>query len=339
MRIGVGTRQGSGHLDITLAICAIALVVEALGSYPAALFRAIGHPVTWMGAIIAWLDRHLNREADGYERRRAAGAVALVAVLAVVGLTAWLLQVALLAKLPPAAAILILGVAASACLAQKSLDRHVRAVADALDSGGLEDGRRSVGLIVGRDTAALDAAGVARAAIESLAENFADGIVAPAIWLAVGGLPGGLIYKAVNTADSMIGHRTPRHGAFGFAAAKLDDLVNWPAARLAAFWLVLAAALLPDASGAGAWHIMRRDARGHASPNAGWPEAAMAGALGLRLGGPRAYTGRVVADATIGDGDGEADASSIRRALRVYRLACGLQIGAAVIAAMIIVRW
>ena len=215
---------------------------------------------------------------------------------------------------------------------------HVRAVAEALETRGLEAGRTAVAQIVGRDTAALDEAAIARAAIESLAENFADGVVAPAFWLAFGGLPGGIGYKAVNTADSMIGHLTPRHAAFGFAAAKLDDLVNWPAARLAALWLVAAAALLPGASAGGAWRIMRRDARGHASPNAGWPEAAMAGALGLSLGGPRVYAGRVVADATIGDGTPAADAAAIRRALALYRLACGLEITAALLGALLLAR-
>ena len=159
------------------------------------------------------------------------------------------LQILSDAALPHVAALMLVGVLASPCLAQRSLDDHVRAVRDALQRDGLPAGRAAVAMIVGRDTAGLDEAAVARAAIESLAENFSDGIVAPALYLALGGLPGGILYKAINTADSMIGHRTPRVEAFGFAAAKLDDVVNWPAARLAGLWIVLAATLTPGASG------------------------------------------------------------------------------------------
>ena len=238
------------------------------------------------------------------------------------------------AALPPWIAITTLGLLASSCLAQRSLDAHVRAVADALEIGGIEAGRGAVAKIVGRDTASLDVAAVSRAAIESLAENFADGIVAPTVWLALGGLPGGVLYKAINTADSMIGHRTPRHEAFGWASAKLDDVVNWPAARLASLAVVVAAALVSGASARDAWRIMRRDARGHPSPNAGWPEAAMAGALGIRLGGSRRYGGRLVPDATMGDGAGTVDSRTIRRALRLYRTACALNLFVVVAAAI-----
>jgi adenosylcobinamide-phosphate synthase len=175
-------------------------------------------------------------------------------------------------------------------------------------------------MIVGRDPERLDEAAVCRAAIESLAENFSDGVVAPAFWLGVGGLPGGAAYKAVNTADSMIGHKTPRHRAFGWAAARFDDFVNLPASRLAALLIVLAAFFVRGASSAAAWNTMRRDARKHRSPNAGWPEAAMAGALGLALAGPRVYDGVTVDDAFMGEG-GRRDATSadIRRALGLYR--------------------
>ena len=168
---------------------------------------------------------------------------------------------------------------------------------------------------------------MARAAIESLAENFSDGVVAPAFWLGVAGLPGIALYKAVNTANSMIGHRTPRHLAFGWAAARLDDLVNLPASRLTALLIVASAALDRDADAGGAWRAVRRDAGRHRSPNAGWPEAAMAGALGLRLAGPRVYGAVTVADGWMGDGRAEADASDIRRALRLYRRACLLMVG------------
>jgi adenosylcobinamide-phosphate synthase len=178
-----------------------------------------------------------------------------------------------------------------------------------------------VSQIVGRDPDALDEAGVARAAIESLAENFSDGVVASVLWLAIGGLTGGVAYKAINTADSMIGHHTPRHGDFGFAAAKLDDLVNLPASRLCALLIVLAASVAKDASASGAWNSVWRDARNHRSPNAGWPEAAMAGALGLALAGPRVYGGVMVDDARMGDGRREANAEDIRAALKLYRRA------------------
>ena len=183
----------------------VALLVEAAVGYPQALYARIGHPVTWIGAVLARLDRRLNRERDGPTRRRLAGALALVLALLVSGGAGWLLTWAVFSALPRWAAILVLGVLASSCLAQRSLDAHVRAVADALEREGLEAGRRAVAMIVGRDTAVLDEAGVARAAIESLAENFSDGIVAPAFWLVLTGLPGGLAYKAANTADSMIG--------------------------------------------------------------------------------------------------------------------------------------
>ena len=183
---------------------------------------------------------------------------------------------------------IVVAILASSLIAQRSLYEHVARVADALERDGLDAGRRAVSQIVGRDPDALDEAGVARAAIESLAENFSDGVVAPVFWLAVGGLAGGAAYKAINTADSMIGHRTPRHEDFGFAAARLDDLVNLPASRLAALLIVLASgASARRTPGRAVW----RDARKHRSPNAGWPEAAMAGALGLSLAGPRVYGG------------------------------------------------
>jgi adenosylcobinamide-phosphate synthase len=180
-------------------------------------------------------------------------------------------------------------------------------------------------MIVGRDTRSLDSAGVSRAAIESLAENFSDGVVAPLFWLLIAGLPGALCYKAINTADSMIGHKSDRYLAFGWASARLDDLVNLPASRLAAFWLVLASAILPGLSARRSIVTVRRDAATHRSPNAGWPEAAMAGSLGLRLGGPRVYDGNLADDPFIGDGRATAKPEDIRAALKLYRVACALQ--------------
>jgi adenosylcobinamide-phosphate synthase len=223
------------------------------------------------------------------------------------------------------AGALILAVLASSLIAQRSLDQHVRAVADSLERSGLIQGRKAVAMIVGRNTEALDEAGVARAAIESLAENFSDGIVAPTFWIAVLGLPGGALYKAANTADSMIGHKNERYAAFGWAAARFDDLVNLPASRLAALWLLLAACVLPDASPRRAITSVWRDASRHRSPNAGWPEAAMAGALGLKLAGPRVYGTDVVEDAFMGDGRRDLTSADIRRALWLYRTACVIQ--------------
>jgi len=219
----------------------------------------------------------------------------------------------------------VLAFVAASLPAQRSLGDHVGAVADALERDGLAGGRRAVSKIVGRNPDALDEAGVARAAIESLAENFSDGVVAPLFWTLIGGLAGGALYKAVNTGDSMIGHRTERHLAFGWAAARLDDLVNLPASRLAALWLTLAAAILPRASAAAAGRAVRRDARRHRSPNAGWPEAAMAGALGLKLAGPRVYGEERVDDAFMGGGRYHASVADIRLALSLYRVACLMQ--------------
>ncbi len=309
-------------LSQSLPLALAALMLEALVGYPAPLYRAAGHPVTWIGAWLAWLDKRLNRPGMDFVARRALGALALVATLAPVAL-ACLAATRLLAPLG-ALGFAVLAVMAASLPAQRSLHAHVRAVADGLDKG-LEEGRRAVAMIVGRNPDVLDAAGVARAAIESLAENFSDGVVAPVFWTALGGLTGGALYKAVNTADSMIGHKDERYAAFGWAAARLDDLVNLPASRLAALWLVLAASLAPGASPFEAARAVWRDASNHRSPNAGWPEAAMAGALGLKLAGPRVYGETLVEDAFMGRGRREATAADIRRALGLYRLACLIQ--------------
>ena len=219
------------------------------------------------------------------------------------------------------------GVIASTLIAQRSLHRHVARVADALDNAGLASGREAVSHIVSRDTKALDEAGVARAAIESLAENFSDGVVAPVLWMIIAGLPGAAIYKAVNTADSMIGHRTARFQAFGWAAARFDDLLNLPASRLSALLIIAAAAATKGTSASAAWRAVRRDARHHRSPNAGYPEAAIAGALGLALAGPRSYAGVHVDDAFMGNGRHAAKTNDIRAALRLYRRADAILIG------------
>jgi adenosylcobinamide-phosphate synthase len=312
----------------------LALLIELMLGYPDWLVRSIGHPVTWMGRLIEALDHKLNHEQDSPVRRRAAGAIAVVALIAVAGLVAYALEHNL-PRLP--FGLLVLAVLASTLLAQRSLYAHVARVAAALEQDGLEAGRKAVAQIVGRDPEALDESGVARAAIESLAENFSDGVVAPAFWMSVAGLPGAAIYKAINTADSMIGHRTPRHADFGIAAARLDDLVNLPASRLAAVLIVAAAWFADRASAAKAWRAVRRDAPHHRSPNAGYPEAAMGGALGLALAGPRRYGGVIVDDAMMGDGRRDATAADIRAALALYRSADALLIALAGFVAILVI--
>jgi adenosylcobinamide-phosphate synthase len=309
-------------LSNSLLVLSLALAVEAAVGYPNRLYTAIGHPVTWIGRMIKMLDGSLNREDQPFNRRRAAGILALLTLLAVTGLSAWAVE--MLLRPSGLIGVMILAVLASSLLAQRSLHDHVAAVSKGLREGGIDGGRRAVSMIVGRNPQSLDEAGVSRAAIESLAENFSDGIVAPAFWLGLGGLSGAVLYKAANTADSMIGHRTPRHEAFGWAAARFDDLVNLPASRLSALLIMGAAALNRGASPQAAWRAVRRDASHHRSPNAGWPEAATAGALGLRLAGPRVYGDVRVEDRWMGDGRAEADASDIDRALTLYRTACRL---------------
>ena len=299
---------------MSVALALFAMLIELAVGYPKRVLLAIGHPVTWMGHLIGILEAGLNHGPPG--RRRGAGIVTLAILLGSVGLPAFAIERTLLLipfGIIPAALL------ASTLIAQRSLHRHVADVAVALEAGGIVAARTAVSHIVGRDTAALDQAGVARAAIESLAENFSDGIVAPVLWMTVGGLSGAALYKAINTADSMIGHRTRRYQAFGWAVARLDDLVNLPASRLSALLLIAAAALRSDASAREAWRAMRRDASRHRSPNAGYPEAAMAGALGLALAGPRVYGGVRVDDAVMGGGNRAADAGDIRRALALYR--------------------
>jgi adenosylcobinamide-phosphate synthase len=318
---------------VAAPLALLALLIELMVGYPNRLTQSIGHPVTWMGKLISWLDTHLNRDRTDAETRRRAGAVALLALFAVVGVIAFVVEQALL--LLPFGFIAV-ALLASTTLAQRSLFMHVANVADALEEGGVDAGRMAVAQIVGRDTSEFDAAGVARAAIESLAENFSDGVVAPTIFMVIAGLPGAALYKAINTADSMIGHRTERHRDFGKTAAQLDDLVNLPASRLSALLIAAAAAMTKGASASDAWQATWRDGSKHVSPNAGYPEAAMAGALGLSLGGPRFYDGDEVDGAWLGDGRREAKVADIRAALEVYSRADGLLIAVVgVLAALI----
>ncbi|MDQ6438226.1 adenosylcobinamide-phosphate synthase CbiB [Mesorhizobium sp. LHD-90] len=297
----------------------LSLLVELAFGYPDRLVRAIGHPVIWIGHLISLLDRTLNRPSASDRARRFLGCIALILLVGIPAGFSFVLE-SLLIALP--FGMLVTAILASSLLAQRSLASHVKAVAEAIDREGLSGGRKAVSMIVGRDPEKLDEAAVCRAAIESLAENFSDGVVAPAFWLSVGGLAGGTAYKAANTADSMIGHRTPKYQAFGWAAARFDDLINLPASRLTALLVVLAALFIPGADARAAWRAVAHDAGKHRSPNAGWPEAAFAGALGLALNGPRSYGGVMVDDAYMGEGGRrEATAEDIRRALKLYWVA------------------
>jgi adenosylcobinamide-phosphate synthase len=294
----------------------IGMAIEALLAWPARLHARIGHPVTWIGALIGALDRGLNDPGRGAGLRRALGAIAAVCVI---GLAA-MLGGAMQAILPAGwAGTLLMGLLIWPLLAARSLHDHVAAVARPLAAGDIRAARAAVAMIVGRDPTRLDGAGIARAATESLAENASDGVIAPLFWGLVAGLPGIAAYKAVNTLDSMIGHRTPRHEAFGWAAARIDDAANWVPARLTAL-LIAAVSGRPGPALA----CMARDARRHRSPNAGWPEAAMAGALGVRLSGPRVYADRVADEPWLNGTAPDPAAADLGRALALYRRAMGL---------------
>lgn len=326
----------SGTLSpMFFALAFLSLLIERLVGYPDWLFKRIGHPVTWIGSLIAFLDRKWNREHDSFSRSKGFGVIALAVFLGSTVLIASLLQSALL-WLP--LGLILVAVLGASLPAQKSLEQHVQAVAVALERDGIEGGRKAVSMIVGRDPETLDEAAVCRAAIESLAENFSDGIVAPSLWLGLLGLPGGTGYKAINTADSMIGHRSPRHEAFGWASARLDDLVNLPASRLTALLFVLAAFFVKGASPRQGLQAIFRDARHHRSPNAGWPEAAMAGALGFALAGPRSYGRQMIEARFMGEGGRrDLNAADIRRALKLTRIADAMLIALFGILALAIV--
>jgi adenosylcobinamide-phosphate synthase len=303
---------------MAVALTALAVVIEIIAGYPDWLLRSIGHPVIWMGRFISTLERRWNDGSAGPGRRQILGAITVLLLVAIVGVAALVIERALLI-LP--FGMVGAGMLGSTLIAQRSLYQHVARVADALENEGITSAREAVSHLVGRDTEPLDETGVARAAIESLAENFSDGVVAPVFWMVIAGLPGAATYKAISTADSMIGHPSPRYQAFGWAAARFDDLVNLPASRVTALLIIAAAAITRGASAPAAWRTMRRDARHHRSPNAGYPEAAMAGALGLSLAGPRAYGGVVIDDATMGNGRRAAKTTDIRAALALYRCA------------------
>jgi len=291
-------------------IVAGALLVEGVVGWP----RRLSHPVAWIGALIAALERQWNGAERPERTRRILGAAVMMILMMVAGGAGWGVQaLAAVSPLWPGVALLL--VCGATGLAARSLFDHVRAVAQPLKAGDLLAARLAVGMIVGRDVEAMDENEVATAALESLAESFCDGVVAPVFWFVTGGLPGLFVYKAINTADSMIGHREPRWRAFGWAAARADDVMNWIPARIAGVLIALA--------GGQGWRIMWRDAGKHASPNAGWSEAAMAGALRVRLGGPVRYDGVMTDRPVFGDW-APPSAHDLKRGLKVYSLACAL---------------
>lgn len=277
------------------------LVIEAAAGYPAKW----PHPVSAIGTLIDGMERRWNHGAA----RRVKGIGLVLVLVAVMGAAGWAIEHVATGRIGFA----LVAIAGSVGLAQRSLNDHVVAIADPLAMGDLPEARRMVARIVGRDTDALDEAGIATAAIESLAESFCDGVVMPAFWFALLGLPGLFAAKAINTADSLVGHRTPRFEAFGWTSARADDLIAFIPARLSGALICLA--------GRGGWRIMVRDARYHVSPNAGWPEAAMAGVLGRLLGGPVSYDGEPAMRPAMGEGR-PPTAVDLDRALTVYRGAC-----------------
>jgi adenosylcobinamide-phosphate synthase len=309
----------------------LALLLDAMFGEFGPLFRMLPHPVALIGGLVGWFDRRLNRETRPARTRLMRGIVVTFLMLGLAVTTGWLLH-DLAARVPQGWIIEVLAV--TLLLAQRSLFDHVRAVARALDQQGLVGGRAAVALIVGRDPETLDTHGVARAAIESLAESFADGVVAPVFWYLLFGLPGLLVYKTINTMDSMIGYRTPRHEAFGRCAARFDDVMNYLPARIAAVLIVLASVFVPRGRPLSSLRVMARDGGKHRSPNAGWPEAAMAGALGVALSGPRSYHGTTTNQPWVGgEFSAQIGVREIRRGLYLFAVACLLE--AVIVAVMV----
>ncbi len=295
-------------------ILLVALALDAILGDPPWLYRAVPHPVALLGRVIDWAETRFNREGGRRSQSLQRGLLVAVAIPGGAFGLGWALSQLFSGV---GGGWLLEAILASTLIAYRSLFDHARAVAVAL-ARSLADGRAAVARIVGRDPESLDEPGVARAAVESLAENFSDGVAAPAFWYLLLGLPGLCAYKAINTLDSMIGHRTPRHESFGKAAARIDDAVNWIPARLSGLILVLAAIFQRDADAGRAWRTLLRDAPKHGSPNAGWPEAAVAGALGFALAGPRRYGRQTVEDAWMGDGRSALTAQDINVALALY---------------------
>lgn len=310
-------------LDDGPAILLVALGLDAVVGDPPWLWRRLPHPVALIGRAIGAADRGLNDARLPFATRRRRGGLAFAGIL-VAGIAAAAFVEAVFEDLPWPIGSVLIAVLGAIFLAQRSLYDHVSVVEAPLADGNLAAARKAVSHVVGRDTARLDEAGIARAAIETTAESFCDGVVAPAFWFALFGLPGIVAYKIINTADSMIGHDDARHRAFGFFAAKTDDLANLIPARLSGALVALAAPLARGRIGH-AFSVMLRDAPKHASPNAGWPEAAIAGGLDVALLGPTPYGGELTDKAWLNpDGRRETNAKDIRRGLRVYLGAAAL---------------
>ena len=324
---------GEGRGFDPLALLLVALALDAVVGEMTIVFRRVPHPVTLMGRAIEVMERKLNRPHRSATDRAMRGALVVVVVAGGCFALGWSVAWAGHRHWAGQAVELILVVL---LVAQRSLFDHVRDVGRALRDLGLAAGRTAVARIVGRDPQRLDEYGVARAAIESCAENFSDGVVAPVFWYLLFGLPGLMAYKAVNTLDSMIGHTSDRFRAFGFTAARLDDVLNLIPARLSGLYLAMVALFVPGSHPVAALGTMLRDARKHRSPNAGWPEAAMAGAIGLSLAGPRHYAEDSVRDPWIGDGRAQATPLDIRRCLYVFVVAC--LINALTVAAVLLIR-
>ncbi|MGV8853800.1 MAG: adenosylcobinamide-phosphate synthase CbiB [Devosia sp.] len=311
-------------------IAPLALLLERWQGYPPALLTRIGHPVMWIGSLLSWLEAKLYKDGQSPQRRKTRGMVAMLVVLLVtLAVTVAIQQILRLIPLGWVLEMLL----ATPFLAQKELRRAVQAVSDALRTS-LDAGREAVSHIVGRDPQQLDGAGVARAAVETLAESTSDGVVAPWFWLVLLGLPGIALYKAINTADSMIGHKNARYIDYGWAAARLDDLVNLIPARLSAVLVTMACFFVPGASPSTAWQAATRDANKHRSPNSGWPEAAFAGALGFSLGGPRSYDDEVVDLPLMGQGETKLGPYHIGRALELYRMTLNVLLGVSTLLAL-----
>lgn len=307
----------------TALIMALALAIEAAFGWPDWLYRILRHPVVWIGALIRFLEQRLNRPAFGHSARYAFGAVTSLLVIAATGAAAYGL-----ARLIPDTLTggVLEAILASSLLASRSLHAHVAAIIPPLEAGDLTAARQKVSMIVGRDPSQLDQPAIARAGLESLAENASDGVIAPLFWGALLGLPGIAAYKAINTLDSMIGHRSERYAAFGGFAARLDDVANFIPARITGALIAL------PAWGRGALSTMLRDAPQHRSPNAGWPEAAMAGALGVRLSGPRVYGTHASDEPWLNAGAPDPGPAEMRAGLARFVLAAALA-GAVLLAA------
>ncbi len=301
-------------MTLHFTAAALALIIERLLGYPKPLYDKIGHPVEWIGTILKKLEALLYDPEAELLQSRLRGLAALLALLLIVAIPA-VLVTSVLSTFK--FGWIIEALFATALIAQHSLYEHVSAVGKGLDTS-MNEGRKAVAKIVGRDPAALDESGVVKGALESLAENASDGIVAPVLWYALLGLPGIVAYKAINTADSMIGHKSERYINFGWASARLDDLINLPASRFTGFLFAAAAAWNDRERGKFALQAMWRDAPKHQSPNAGWPESALAASLGVKFGGPRSYDGSRVNLPWMGEGRETLNRDDIRKGLRLY---------------------